>query len=77
MNIYYPDSKTEHVKTLLNLVKMLETVIDFSDKHIVLASTFNFFFDTFLNSYGGKLTTKKKSITKFMKLKEKFHLFDI
>ena len=56
INIYYPSSKTKQVKTLLNLGKMLETVKDFSDKHIALAGTFNFFFDTFLTSCGGKST---------------------
>ena len=56
INIYYPSSKTKQVKTLLNLGKMLETVKDFSDKHIVLAGTFNFIFDTFLTSCGGKST---------------------
>ena len=45
INIYFPNSKTEQLNTLLNLGKML-----------VLAGTFNFFFDTFLNSCGGKLT---------------------
>ena len=56
---------------------MLETTQDFYDKHIVLAGDFNFFFDTFLDSYGGKPILKKKSIAKFINLKEKLHLCDI
>ena len=56
---------------------MLETINDFSDKCIVLAGDFNFFFDTSLDSYGGKPTPKKKSIAKFIKLKEKFDLWHI
>ena len=56
---------------------MLETIKDLSDKHIALAGDFNFFFDTFLDSYGGKPTLKKKSIAKFIELKEKFDLCDI
>ena len=56
---------------------MLETIKDFSDKHIVLAGDFNIFFGTSLDSYGGKSTLKKKSIAKFMELKEKFDLCDI
>ena len=31
--------------TLLDLGKMLETIKNLSDKHIVLAGDFNFFFD--------------------------------
>ena len=50
---------------------MLETIKDLSDKHMVLAGDFNFFFDTSLDSYEGKLTLKKKSIAKFIELKEK------
>ena len=56
---------------------MIETIKDLYDKHIILAGDFNFFFDTFLDSYGGKPTLKKKSIAKFIKLKEKFDLSDI
>ena len=56
---------------------MLETIKELSDKHIVLAGNFDFFFNTYLNSYRGKLTLKKITITKFIELKEKFHLCDI
>ena len=56
---------------------MLETIKDLYDKQIVLAGDFNFFFDTSLESYGGKPTLKKKSIAKFIELKEKFDLCDI
>ena len=77
VNIYNPNTETEQVKTLLDLGKMLEIIKDFSDKHIVLAGDFNFFFDTSLDSYGGKPTLKKKAIAKFIKLKEKFDLCDI
>ena len=56
---------------------MLETIKDLSDIHIVSASDFNLFFDTFLDLSGGKPTLKKKSIAKFIELNEKFDLCDI
>ena len=56
---------------------MSETIKDSYDKHLVLAGDFNFFFDTSLDSYGGKSTLKKKSIATFIELKEKFDLCDI
>ena len=56
---------------------MLGTIKDFYVKHIILTGDFNFFFDTSLGSYGGKPTLKKKSIAKFIELKEKFDLGDI
>ena len=70
VNIYNPNTKTEYITTLLDLGKMLETIKDFSNKHIVLAGDFNFFFDTFLESRGRKPTLKKKSIATFIELKE-------
>ena len=70
VNIYNPNTETEQVKTLLDLGKMLEIIKDFSDKHIVLAGDFNFFFDTSLDSYGGKPTLKKKSIPNLLNLKK-------
>ena len=70
VNIYNPNTETKQVTTLINLGKMLETLKDFSDKYIVLAEDFNFFFDTSLDSYGGKQVLKKKSIAGFIELKE-------
>ena len=77
VNIYNPNTDTEQVATLHDLDKMLETIKDLYDKQIVLAGDFNFFFDTFLESYGWKPNLKKKSIAKFIELKEKFDLRDI
>ena len=66
--IYNPNSETEQVATLHDLDKMLETIKDLHEKQIVLAGDFNFFFDTLLESYGGKPTLKKTSIAKFIEL---------
>ena len=64
VNIYNPNTETEQVATL-------------HDLDIDLAGDFNFFFDTSLDSYGGKPTLKKKSIAKYIELKEKVDLCDI
>ena len=77
VNKYNPKTETEQVATLHDLDKMLVTIKDLYDKDIVLAGDFNFFFDIFLDLYGGKPTLKKKSIAKFIELKEKFDLCDI
>ena len=42
VNIYNPNTQGEQGTTLLDLGRMLETIKDFSDKHIVLAGDFNF-----------------------------------
>ena len=44
INIYNLNTEKEQVTTILDLGRMLETMKDFSDKHIVLADNFNFFF---------------------------------
>ena len=62
VNIYNSNTETEQVTTLLDLGKMLETIKDLSNKYIVLAGDFNFFFDTSLGSYRSKPTLKKRSI---------------
>ena len=77
VNIYNPNTETEQLMTLLDLGKLLKTIQDFSDKHIVLAGDFNFFYDTSLDSYGDKPTLKNNFITKFIELKERFDLCDI
>ena len=77
VNIYNSNTKTEQVTTLLDLGKMLETIKDISDKYIVSAGNFNFFFDTSLGSYGRKPTLKKRCIAKFIELEEKFDLCGI
>ena len=72
LNIDNPNTETEQVATLHDLDKMLETIKDLYDKHIVLAGDFNFFFDTSLDSYGSKPTLKNEYIAKFIEFKEKF-----
>ena len=44
VNIYKLNTKTEQVTTYLDLGRMLKAIKDFSEKHIVLAGGFNFFF---------------------------------
>ena len=64
MYVYNANSETEQVATLHDFDKMLETIKDLHEKQIVLAGDFNFFFDTLLESYGGKPTLKNTSIAK-------------
>ena len=70
VNIYNPNTEREQVATIHDLVKMFKSIKDLFDKHIVLAGDLNCFFDTSLDSNGGKATLKEKSIAKFIELKE-------
>ena len=49
VNISNPNTETQQVATLLDLGKMLETIKDLSDKHVVLAGYFNFFINISLD----------------------------
>ena len=49
---------------------MLEAIKDLYDKHKVLAGDFNFFFDTSLESYGGKPTLKRNLLQNLLNLKK-------
>ena len=77
VDIDNPKTEIEQVATRHDFDKMLETIKDLYGKHTVLAGDFNLFFDTSLDSYGSKPTLKRKSIAKFIELKEKFDLCDI
>ena len=55
VNIYNPNIKTEQVKAVLDVGKMLETIKDLSDKYIVLAGA------TSLDSCGGKTNSEKET----------------
>ena len=66
--LFNPNTDTAQVATLLDLGQTLEAIKDLSDKDIVLAGKFFFFFDISLDSYGSKSTLKKKSIAKLKNL---------
>ena len=70
VNIYNPNTETKQVTTLLDLGKMLETIKEMSDKDIVLAGNFNLFFDTFLDSYGGKPNWKRNLLPNLLNLRK-------
>ena len=52
--------------------------INFSkENHIVLAGDLNVFFDSKLETKGGKPSLKQKSVAKLLELKEEYDLCDI
>ena len=55
------NTETEQVTTLLDLDRMLETIKGFSDKHIVLAGDFNYFF-RYITRFARRQTNSEKEI---------------
>ena len=77
INIYNTNTESEQLKTLSDLVSIIDKVKDFQSKNIVLGGDFNFIFDISLESLGGNPCLKKESIVKLIQIKEKFDLYDI
>ena len=60
VSFYNPNTETEQVAALLDLVTLLETIKNVYDNNIILAGRFSFFFDTSLDLFGSKKNTEKK-----------------
>ena len=50
---------------------------DLENKIIILGDDFNLFLDSVLETEGGSQVFKKSSVSKFIEIKEKYHLFNI
>ena len=61
INIYNLNTEKEQVTTILDLGRMLETIKGFSDKHIILAGDFNYFF-RYITRFARRQTNSEKEI---------------
>ena len=77
INIYNANTEFEQLETLPDLGSILDKVNDIQSKNIVLGDDFNVIFDISIESLGGNLCLKKKSIAKLIQIKEKINLCDI
>ena len=50
---------------------------DLENKIIILGDDFTLFLDSVLETEGGNQVLKKSSVSKFIEIKEKYHLFNI
>ena len=76
-NLYDSDTKSEQIKTLDTLKNLLEDIDNISDKKIILGGDFNLLFDCNLEACGCNPVLKKKSLTKFIEIKESLNLCNI
>ena len=77
INLYNPNTEQEQLKTIEELKHMLNKINPNHDKNMILGGDFNFFFNKNLESNGGKPVFKRKSVGRFLELKETFDLCDI
>ena len=77
VNLYNSSTEFEHIKTLDTLKKLLEDIDKISDKKIILGGGLNLVFDCNLEVCGGNPVLKRKSLTKFIEIKESLNLCDI
>ena len=77
INLYNANTEKEQVEVLSNLFALLKTFDINPNKHIIMAGDFSLFFNSNLNTAGRNPTLKRKSLAKFIKLKEAYDLCDI
>ena len=77
VNLYNSNIESEDVKMLDTLKNLLQDIDNISDKKIILDGDLNLVFDCNLEACGGKPVLKKKSLTKFIEIKESLNLCDI
>ena len=77
VNLYNSSTESEQIKTLDTLKKLLVDIDNISDKKIILGGGLNLVFDCNLEVCGGNPVLKRKSLTKFIEIKESLNLCDI
>ena len=77
VNIYNANTEVEQVQVLSKLNELMKNIFLGGENRIVLASEVNVFFNSKLETKGGKPSLKQKSIAKLIELKEEFDLCDI
>ena len=77
INLYNSNNESDQIMTLSELTFLLNSIDDIENQNIIFGGDFNFFFDSTIEASGGNPTLKKKTLTKFIEIKEKFNLCDI
>ena len=77
INLCNANTEKEQSEVLNNLFALLKTFDINPNKHIIMAEDFNLFFNSNLDTAGGNPTLKRKSLAKFIELKEAYDLCDI
>ena len=76
VNIYNANTEVEQVQVLSELSELMKNINFSEENRIVLAGNLNIFFDSKLETKGGKPSLKQKSVAKPLELKEEYDLCD-
>ena len=76
-NLYNANTEKEKLDTLTKLSEILNTIPNIINKNVILGGVFNLFFNTSLETQGRNPVLKKKSLAKFIEIKERLDLCDI
>ena len=77
VNIYNANTEVEQVQVSSEVCKLMKNINFSKENRIVLAGDLNVFFDSKLETKGGKPSLKQKSVAELLELKEEYDLFDI
>jgi len=77
INIYNENIEKDQIVLLDKLIDVLENLPDLADRHLIIGGDWNFILDKNIDALGGSPQLKLASISKLLKIKEKFDLTDI
>ena len=77
VNLYNPNTEPEQLETLYELETILLKFDDNEYNHVIFSGDFNIFFKVSLEATGGNTKLKRRTVGKFLELKDKFNLYDI
>ena len=77
VNIYNANTEVKQVQVLSELSELMKNINFSEENRIVLTGDLNVFFDSKLETKGGKTSLKQKSVAKLLELKEEYDLCDI
>ena len=77
INLYNPNIEADQVRVLNELDTMINSMNNTQNAQIILGGDFNFIFSSNLEADGGNPKLKKKTLAKFIEIKNKFDLCDI
>ena len=77
VNVYNANTEVEQIQVLIELSELMKKITFSEENHKVLAVDLNVFFDSKLETKGGKPSLKQKSVAELLELKEEYDLCDI
>ena len=77
VNVYSANTEVEQIQVLSELSELMKKITFSEENHKVWSVDLNVFFDSKLETKGGKPSLKQNSVAELLELKEEYDLCDI